>query len=211
MILVVFILALSGGSSLYNLVMYEVSQSFPNFHIIIHFYKFPCFQITNSSTFLLDFHPSWLDIPILFYTNEYLNFFCINKTIRKNIRIYSYKKQFGTNVRINIYIKSNTNIWILSFYHTLPEYDFDTNKNPNIFVSRKLYERISEYISIKKLIQTKTLNEYLWQILLEYIQIYSSHSDPQVNCYKFIGDGEGAEEDMFQLCASDEKACKCVN
>ena len=109
-ILVVFILALSGGSSLYNLVMYEVSQSFPNFHIIIHFYKFPCFQITNSSTFLLDFHPSWLDIPILFYTNEDLKKICINKTIRKNIRIYSYKKQFGTNVRINIYIERNTNI-----------------------------------------------------------------------------------------------------
>jgi len=28
----------------------------------------------------------------------------------------------------------------------------------------------------------------------------------EVECYKFIGDGEGAEEDIFQLCASDEKA-----
>ena len=131
-ILVVFILALSGGSSLYNLVMYEVSQSFPNFHIIIHFYKFPCFQITNSSTFLLDFHPSWLDIPIFLYQPISENI-CINKTIRKNIRIYSYKKQFGTNVRINIYIKSNTiylntQFFSSNIYHTLPEYDFDTKK-----------------------------------------------------------------------------------
>ena len=28
--------------------------------------------------------------------------------------------------------------------------DFGTNEYPNIFVSRKLYERISEYISIKR-------------------------------------------------------------
>ena len=28
--------------------------------------------------------------------------------------------------------------------------DFDTNEYPNIFVSRKRYERISEYIGIKR-------------------------------------------------------------
>ena len=50
-------------------------------------------------------------------------------------------------------------IWIYEYSnirHTLTERDFDTNEYPNIFVSRKWYERISEYIRIKKI----DTNEY---------------------------------------------------
>ena len=50
---------------------------------------------------------------------EYIFF---QKTIRMNIRIYSYQKN-------------------------------DTNEYPNIFVSKKWYERISEYIRIKQMIR----------------------------------------------------------
>ena len=63
-ILVVFILALSGGSSLYNLVMYEVSQSFPNFHIIIHFYKFPNHKLLNF--------PPWLSSFLAWHSYSFL-------------------------------------------------------------------------------------------------------------------------------------------
>ena len=59
----------------------------------------------------------------------------IKKAIRTNIRIYSYKKMIRTNIRIYLYQKN------------------DTNEYPNIFVSKKQYERISEYIRIKKMIR----------------------------------------------------------
>ena len=50
--------------------------------------------------------------------------------------------------------------------------DFDTNEYPNIFVSRKLHERISEYIRIKILIRTN-IRINIW---IENIRIYSSLS-----------------------------------
>ena len=43
---------------------------------------------------------------------------------------------FDTNEYPNIFVKKN-----------------DTNEYPNIFVSKKQYERISEYICIKKMIR----------------------------------------------------------
>ena len=69
-----------------------------------------------------------------------------------------------------------------------------TNEYPNIFVSKKWYERIYEYIRIQKkhtneytnIFVSKKLNEYdtneySYRKILEYIQIseYSSHYDPQ--------------------------------
>ena len=47
-----------------------------------------------------------------------------------------YKFSIRMNIRIYLYPKN------------------DTNEYPNIFVSKKLYERISEYIRIKKMIRT---------------------------------------------------------
>ena len=50
--------------------------------------------------------------------------------------------------------------------------DFDTNEYPNIFVSRKWHERISEYIRIKILIQTNIrINIWIGNIrIFEYIR-----------------------------------------
>ena len=42
--------------------------------------------------------------------------------------------------------------------------DFDTHEYPNIFVSRKRYEQISEYIYIEKINTNKYPNKYLWHI-----------------------------------------------
>ena len=47
--------------------------------------------------------------------------------------------------------------------HTLTEHDFDTNEYPNIFVSRKWYERISEYIRIKKIDTNECPNKYSYR------------------------------------------------
>ena len=52
-----------------------------------------------------------------------------------NIRIYSYPKN-NTNEYLNIFVSK-----------------IDTNEYPNIFVSKKLYEGISKYIRIKKIIR----------------------------------------------------------
>ena len=66
--------------------------------------------------------------------------------------------------------------------HTLIEYNFDTNEYPNIFVSRKWYERISEYIRIKKLIWTNVRID----IRTENIRIfkYIRHTLVEIKIYK---------------------------
>ena len=70
-------------------------------------------------------------------TNEYTNIFVSKKSIRTNIRIYSYQKNDTNMIRTNIRIGKYSNIF---------EY-------PNIRI-KKQYERISEYICIKKMIRT---------------------------------------------------------
>ena len=76
-----------------------------------------------------------------FDTNEYPNIFVSKKTIRTNIRIYSYQKN-------------------------------NTNEYPNIFVSKKWYERISEYIRIKKMIRIWYERIFLTENIRIYEYIY---------------------------------------
>ena len=58
-----------------------------------------------------------------------------------------YKFSIRTNIRIYLYPKN------------------DTNEYPNIFVSKRLYKRISEYIRIKKAIQIN-IRIYLYQKMI---------------------------------------------
>ena len=72
-----------------------------------------------------------------FDTNEYPNIFVLKKTIRTNVRIYSYQKKDTNMIRTNIRGGKYSNIF---------EY-------PNIqhtMIWKIWYERISEYIRIKK-------------------------------------------------------------
>ena len=81
--------------------------------------------------------------------------------IKKRIRIW-YKRIF---VAENIRIYSNIRI-----FNTLWYEKYDTNEYPNIFGSKKWYERIYEYIRIKKRIR-------IWYeriFVAENIQIYSN-------------------------------------
>ena len=76
-----------------------------------------------------------------FDTNEYPNIFVLKKTIRTNVRIYSYQKKDTNMIRTNIRGGKYSNIF---------EY-------PNIqhsMIWKIWYERISEYIRIKKMIRT---------------------------------------------------------
>ena len=79
----------------------------------------------------------------------------IKKTIRTNIRIYSYQKN-DTNEYPNIFVSKK---WYDEYL--------------NIFVSKKQYERISEYICIKNMIQIWYerifVSENIW--IYEYICI----------------------------------------
>ena len=49
----------------------------------------------------------------------------------------------------------------LNICHTLPEYDFDTNEYLNIFISRKRYKRISEFIGIEKINTNQCSNIFI--------------------------------------------------
>ena len=103
-------------------------------------------------------------------TNEYLNIFGSKKwyeriyeyiRIKKRIRIW-YERIFGAE---NIRIYSNIRI-----FNTLWYEKYDTNEYPNIFGSKKWYERIYEYIRIKKRIR-------IWYeriFVAENIRIYSN-------------------------------------
>ena len=108
-----------------------------------------------------------------FDTNEYPNIFVLKKQyermseyicIKKRIRIW-YERIF---VAENIRIYSNIRI-----FNTLLYEKYNTNEYPNIFGSKKWYERIYEYIRIKKRIR-------IWYeriFVAENIRIseYSSH------------------------------------
>ena len=61
---------------------------------------------------------------------------------------------------MNIRIENDTNVRYSNIRHTLTECDFDTNNYPNILVSRKRYEQISEYIRIKKNYRKECPNKY---------------------------------------------------
>ena len=81
------------------------------------------------------------------------------KVLYQRISKYiSIEKNNTKNIRIYLYQKNNTN-----------EY-------PNIFLSKKWYEHIDEYICIKE----KVTNEYSNIFATENIQIYL------YNCVKFL-------------------------
>ena len=95
-----------------------------------------------------------------FDTNEYPNIFVlkkkqyewiskyirIKKTIRTNVRIYSYKKwyEYDSIKYSKIFEYTSTGCFLTVFL---------TRFLANIFISRKRYKRISEYIRTRKPIQ----------------------------------------------------------
>ena len=80
---------------------------------------------------------------INFWYERIFEYIYIQKTIRMNIRIYSYKKMIWTNIRIYLYQKSNTNEYMNKFVSE-KWYKYDTNEYS--------YRKIFEYIRIKFLI-----------------------------------------------------------
>ena len=104
--------------------------------------------------------------------------------IRTNIRIYSYWKKQYERMSEYIRIKKRIRIWYerifvaeniriysnIRIFNTLWYEKYDTNEYPNIFGSKKWYERIYEYIRIKKRIR-------IWYeriFVAENIRIYSN-------------------------------------
>ena len=74
-------------------------------------------------------HSEQSDIRIDFGTNEYPNIFALRK-LHKRIYLYEIKLyKYYTNEYLYHKWHKYSNI-----RHTLPEYDFDTNEYPNIFV-----------------------------------------------------------------------------
>ena len=94
------------------------------------------FVWTIWAIYLLDLLAQTLDFSL-----EYIR---IKKTIRTNIRIYSYQKMIRMNIRIYSYQKIiPTNIWIYISKKAYKRYKYDTNE----YSYRKIFECTNTFVS----------------------------------------------------------------
>ena len=78
------------------------------------------------------------DIP-----NEYPNIRESRKRYEQRFDYIRIERNNTSMIPMSVRIENDMNIQIfVTLYNT--EYDFDMNEYPNIFISRKLYERISK-------------------------------------------------------------------
>ena len=103
------------------------------------------------------------DIRIDFYKNKHPNIFVSRNDTSEYPNIFVWKETIRIWYEWIFVLKMIQIFEYSTIRHTLTEYDFDTNEYPNIFVSRKWYERISEYIRIKKIDTNECPNKYSYR------------------------------------------------
>ena len=111
--------------------------------------------------------------------------------IRMNIWIYSYQRNDMNEFRIHSYQKTiRMNIWIYSHQknHTnMIRTNIRIGKYSNIFISKKRYERISEYIRIKMMIRTNIqIYSYQKRNMNEYLNIFASKKWYEYDTNKYL-------------------------